>query len=234
MLKFAAVFVGRFNPPTIGHYFVLDRLKDYIVSHPELNVSPEVFVIIVDGEKTGQDKTRNPLSKDERVDLMSKSKSGQGCKFITAGTSVEGFNQVREQGYEPVLIAGGPERVSNYVHMLQDYDPSYDRIAFTVKRNKINPDDASSLFQHLSSDDINVMSGTLARKAALAGDKKAFSTITGLSGEDADKLFNLIKSRIEEFKSAEQEENEIYSVPDSESKEDTNTSQESVENEKPE
>lgn len=233
MLKFAAVFVGRFNPPTIGHYYVLDRLKDYIVSHPELNVSPEVYVIIVDGEKTGQDKTRNPLSKEERVDLMSKSKSGQGCKFITAGTSVEGFNQVREQGYEPVLIAGGPERVSNYIHMLQDFDPSYDRIAFTVKRNKINPDDASSLFQHLSSDDVNVMSGTLARKAVMAGDKTAFSTITGLSGVELDELFKLIKTRIDEFKSVQKDEKDIYSVPDTDSEQKT-VPQEKQPNEKPE
>lgn len=130
MLKNGAVFLGRFNPPTIGHYNVIDKMKQYITSHKDYNINPIILIVVIDGVESGKDKSRNPLSAKERIRYMQANKSCNGCKFIIAKDAINGFNKVREAGFEPVFIAGGSDRVDNYMEILENYDDSIERYMF--------------------------------------------------------------------------------------------------------
>jgi nicotinamide mononucleotide adenylyltransferase len=58
----AAVAVGRFNPPTLGHYKVIKLMKKFIVNNPNLGLDQLPIVVVIDGEETGKDLQRNPLT----------------------------------------------------------------------------------------------------------------------------------------------------------------------------
>lgn len=197
-MKKGAIFIGRFNPPTSGHFNLLDKLKAFIIKTRRTHsIDPTVFIVVVDGELSSKDANKNPLSAAERIALMSKHPSCAGCKFVIAKTAIDGFNKMRDAGYEPILIAGGDDRSSGYIKILQDYDPSIERIEFSIKRNKIDPSQSANILDHISSDDYNIFSSTLARHAALKGDINAFRTITGLDDPIASQVMEKIKSRIE-------------------------------------
>lgn len=196
-MKNGAIVIGRFNPPTVGHYHLIDKVKNFIIKNrAEHDISPTVFIVVVDGEKSSTDKDRNPLSATERVALMSKNQSCSGCKFIIAKTAIDGFNKMRETGYEPVLIAGGDDRVKSYVEILEKHNPEIDRIEFALRRNIIDPEQSENLLDHISSTDYSIISASLARYAVKKDNLSAFKLITGLSDPIAEQVFQKIKSRM--------------------------------------
>lgn len=196
MLKNGAVFIGRFNPPTIGHYNVIDKMKQYITSHKNYNINPIILIVVIDGEKSGKDKKINPLTANERVRYMRVNKSCNGCKFIIAKDAIDGFNKVRDAGFEPVFIAGGSDRVENYMEILENYDDSIERYMFKVDRNipTITDDNAAELLNTINSEDVKMVSASLARKAVELGDLEKFKILTDtVDGNVGQIMFDKIK-----------------------------------------
>lgn len=196
MLKNGAVFLGRFNPPTIGHYNVIDKMKQYITSHKSFKINPIILIVIIDGVESGKDKSVNPLSTNERVRYMQSNVSCNDCKFIIAKDAIDGFNKVRDAGYEPVFIAGGSDRVDNYMALLENYDPTIKRYMFKVDRNipKITDENAQGLLDSISADDVNMISASLARKAVELDNLQKFKMITGTEiGKVGERMFDKIK-----------------------------------------
>ena len=119
--KRAAVVVGRFNPPTIGHYKVIDTAKAFVRDNKNLRLDPVIIVVVVDGVKSSEDKNRNPLTADERVAFMTGSELANGVKFLIAPSAMAAFQEVRKAGYEPIAVAAGADRGDNYLKMLDTY-----------------------------------------------------------------------------------------------------------------
>lgn len=206
----AAVMVGRMNPPTAGHYKVIDTMKAFIRKNPDLNLSATPIVVIVDGEKTSKDKTKNPLTADERMKFMSSSGKANGVLFIKAVSAFAAFEAVRKAGYEPIAIAAGSDRRDDYLELLNKYFkdkdgkeqehiiiPGLDREE--GKNNKQGAmEKALNSLKDGSSLDVSEVSGSMARRAVELGYEEEFAEIVGLGNKPklAKLMFDKVKASL--------------------------------------
>lgn len=196
-MKNGAVIIGRFNPPTVGHYNLVSKVKSFIVKHRhDYSLDPTVFIIVVAGEKSSLDKSVNPLTASERISILARNETCSGCKFLTCNNVIDGFNKMRELGFEPTLIAGGEDRVSGYIDLLKKHNSDHEYIEYKMKRLKIDTNESPNILDHLASNDFNIMSASLARFAVTKDNFAAFKIITGLDGTPASDLFQKIKERM--------------------------------------
>lgn len=209
----AAVMVGRMNPPTAGHYKVIDTMKAFIRKNPKLQLSATPIVVIVAGEKTSQDKSQNPLTADERVKFMSSSGRANGVLFITAPSAFAAFEEVRKAGYEPIAIAAGSDRADDYLEMLNKYFttkdgskiehikiPGLDREGQDGKTNNKRGamQKALDALKQGSELDVSEVSGSMARRAAELGYEEEFAEIVGLGKKPklAKLMFDKVKASL--------------------------------------
>jgi len=59
--KRVAFMILRGQPPTSGHYRVINKMKEFIRKNPHLNLEAKPVVVIIAGEKSSLDKKKNPL-----------------------------------------------------------------------------------------------------------------------------------------------------------------------------
>lgn len=202
-MKPAVVMIGRFNPPTAGHYFVMDAMKKYIREN-DLGVKSAV-VVIVDGEETGKDKSRNPLTAHERQMFITASGKANGIKILTAKNGFDAFTACRAAGYEPIAIAAGSDRADHYLDLLDKY--------FNKDSNgqKITHEKVPGLDRDMQTKvpdgeiDVKAISGSMARHAAEHGYEEEFIKIVGLEKSPAlgKKLYNKVKAAIKPDKESE-------------------------------
>lgn len=214
--KKAAVIVGRYNPPHIGHYALFKEVKSWIKKHPDLNLSPLPIVVVVEGKKTSLDTARNPLSAKDRISAMTASNKADGVKFLTAGSAYAAFEEVRAAGYEPIAVAVGTDRADGkYVEMLDKYfktengEPikhysiELDRQEPALGHENLDKEAAlDDVLKYLDKDvPVSMVSGTLARHAVERGEFKKFQVIVGIEDDNAAKIvFNKIKRALDAAK----------------------------------
>lgn len=214
--KKVAVVIGRFNPPTKGHYAVIDQVKKFIRQNKNLGLETAPAVVIIGGGKTDADKKRNPLSAEERRLFMSASGKANGVKFFIAPNAFAAFAMLRDNGLEPVAIAAGTDRITEYKKILDKYfkDPSdkkikhytinldRDEVGFDLKKKEKQNTLDSVLKSLKNSDDVetDIVSGSLARRAVELGYEPEFAKIVGLEDKPAlaKKLFNKIAAALKE------------------------------------
>lgn len=211
--KRVAVMIGRMQPPTAGHYAVFDVMKRFVLEHEDLNLDAVPIVVVVEGKETSKDKSRNPLTGDERVSFMKGSGNADGVRFLKAGSAFAAFEEVRKAGFEPIAIAAGSDRAQNYLSMLDRYFTSPDdepiehykielpRAANEAAEPKINKDAGlADVLRYVDKDlPISMVSASLARLAVKNGEREKFAIIVGLSGKPtlATLMFNKIKAAME-------------------------------------
>jgi len=209
----AAVMVGRMNPPTAGHYKVIDTMKGFIRKNPDLQLSATPIVVIVDGEKTSQDKKHNPLTAEERIKFMSSSGRANGVIFITAPSAFAAFEEVRKAGYEPIAVAAGSDRITKYVGLLDKYYTKADgskikHVAIGLERAEENSgtkkggamEKALDSLKSGSELDVSEVSGSMARRAVELGYEEEFAQIVGLGNKPklAKMMFDKVKASMGE------------------------------------
>ncbi len=212
--KKVAVIIGRFNPPTKGHYAVIDAVKKFIRQHKELGLEAGPAVVIIGGGKSDADKKRNPLSVEERTIFMKSSGKTNGVLFFSAKNAFEAFSMLRERGYEPVVVAAGPERLTGYKQILDNYFKTDDGKPIThhsltltrdeeavetkKKEKAANVDSKLDALKGAAELKIKEVSGSLARRAVELGYEPEFAKIVGLEDkpELAKKMFDKIKASL--------------------------------------
>jgi hypothetical protein len=205
--KRVALFLGRFSPPTAGHYAMINELKKFIREHKELNLVSTPAVVIIGGSKSDLDKTRNPLSVEDRESFMKASGKANGVLFFTATNAFEAFATLRSKGYEPIAIAAGTDRIENYMKMLDKYfltpeekpikhypiHLERDEEATETKKDAKGAAIDSVLTSMKDGGDVDTraVSGSLARRAVELGYEPEFAKIVGLENkpELAKKMF---------------------------------------------
>jgi len=209
----AAVMVGRMNPPTAGHYKVIDTMKTFIRKNPDLKLSATPIVVIVDGEKTSQDKSKNPLTAEERVKFMSGSGKANGCLFVIAPSAFAAFEAVRKSGFEPIAIAAGSDRIDRYMELLNKYftTPSGDKITHVAipgleREGQDGGSEEVSTAMEKALDklkggndlDVSEVSGSMARRAAELEYEDEFAQIVGLGNKPrlAKLMFDKVKASL--------------------------------------
>jgi glycosyltransferase involved in cell wall biosynthesis len=212
--KRVAVVVGRFNPPTKGHYEVISAVKKFIRQHPELRLETGPAVVVIGGSKADTDKKRNPLTVEERTVFMKASGRADGALFFSAPDAFKAFSTLREKGYEPVVVAAGSDRLKAYKDILDKYFKGPDdkpithhtlalaRDADAVETKKGEKSAAvdSTLESGKDSGKFSTseISGSLARRAVELGYEEEFAKIVGLENKPdlAKKMFGKIKASL--------------------------------------
>lgn len=206
--KRAVVIIGRFSPPTLGHYKVIDTAKIFIRRHQDLNLS-SVILVIINGEKTGEDKDKNPLSPEDRLKFIKASGRANGVILFVANSAFDAFTLVRKNGYEPIAIAAGSDRGTKYIEILNQYFTSPDGSKIKhylvpgLEREIPPTKDKTIMGNALASIkkghklDIAEVSGSLARYAVQLGYEPEFAKIVGL--EDKPKLAKIMFNKIKQY-----------------------------------
>ena len=214
--KKVAVVVGRFNPPTKGHYAVINEVKKFIKRNPKLGLDVSPVVVVIGGSKSDADKKRNPLSVDERLSFMKGSGKANGVTFMSAINAFAALAQCRDQGLEPIAVAAGTDRIDDYIkilnknfltpdgkpiehhkiHLARDEDAT-----LTKKADKATAIDTT--LDHLKQDghiETDLVSGSLARRAVELGYEKEFAEIVDLADKPqlAKKMFDKVAAAIKE------------------------------------
>jgi hypothetical protein len=198
------------NPPTLGHYKVIDAMKAFIRKNKDLKLETMPIVVIVEGKETSKDKAKNPLSGAEREQFMKASSKADGVKFIISGSAFAAFEDVRKAGYEPIAVAAGSDRVHKYIELLDKYFKTRDEqpikhlmVPGLERDADTDSDDGAPAFDEMISNikdgeelPLSMISGTLARYIAKQDELKAFAYITGLTGKLplAEKMMKKIQS----------------------------------------
>jgi|Laugrespbdmm15dd_1035085.scaffolds.fasta_scaffold12141_2 hypothetical protein len=192
---------GRFQPPTIGHKVLIDKLSE--LAHEE-DADAYVFVsskqnnmekykrtkLYREMQKTGQfmstDENENPLPVGTKVEILRKMYPSSGVTFVD--TTVEGcpqlFNvldKLRSSGYDDITMGVGSDRVATFEKVFKG-----DLKVVSLGERTVNASNMSA----------KAMSGTKMREAAISGNKEAFLggvLIGDMTREDGLRLMNMIR-----------------------------------------
>jgi len=154
------VVFGRFNPPTIGHAKLLDAAKK-AAGKGSLKIYPS----------RTQDKKKNPLDPDEKVDIMKQIMPDHADNIVNDPNSKTIFDVLKQgydDGYSNVKIVVGADRVKEFAKLSGDYNGKiYDYLGVEVVSAGDRDPDAEG---------VEGMSASKMRKAAADNDFKTYRT----------------------------------------------------------
>lgn len=177
---------GRFNPPTVGHEKLLDKVakeasgSDYRIyaSHSE-------------------DPSKNPLGYSEKIKIMRKMFPKHGRNIILdkkIRTVIEAASSLYQQGYTKMKLVVGSDRINEFRKLLNRYNGA------AVSKNFYEFKDGIEVVSAGARDPdavgVSGMSASKMRDAAVSGDFKTFSLGVPRAYGDDMALFNLIRKRM--------------------------------------
>ena len=171
----AAFVFGRFNPPTIGHKKLYDKLA---------SVSDVHFVFV----SPTQDNKKNPLSRKQKIAIID-AQFPEMADRIISDTSIRTIIDVMKfleiAGHKNVTMVAGSDRVSAFEDLLNKYNGkeyTFDTIN-VVSAGTRDPD----------ADTLEGVSASKAREAAVQGDFDGFATMFAGSEDTKRKIYNTLR-----------------------------------------
>ena len=171
----AAFVFGRFNPPTIGHKKLYDKLA---------SVSDVHFVFV----SPTQDNKKNPLSKDQKIAIIDAQFPEMADRIIndtSIRTIIDVMKFLEIAGHKNVTMVAGSDRVSAFEDLLNKYNGkeyTFDTIN-VVSAGTRDPD----------ADTLEGVSASKAREAAVQGDFDGFATMFAGSEDTKRKIYNTLR-----------------------------------------
>ena len=177
---------GRFNPPTTGHQKLLDTVA---------TSSDDGDYVIVPSRS--QDKKKNPLDADSKVEVMKQMFPNHSGKIVNDPANRTIFDVMKKahaDGYANVRIVGGSDRVGEFEKLTGTYNKKlYDFDKIEVRSAGDRDADGEGL---------EGMSASKQRKYAADNDLKGFlqGVPTSMNREMAKQLFQNVRAgmKIEE------------------------------------
>jgi len=171
------MFVGRFQPFTLGHAKVIETIS-------KQNGYPVVIFLIKSKTKKKEDAFKRPYDEETQLEMLNNLKSKYPIEkvYILDRAAIDYmFNAMRADGYEPVLWGTGTDRLKTYSYQVDK--PEY--------REDLGVRDDFGLFE-IPRTGKNI-SATQVRNAMLDGDEKLFKKLTpkeihSMYGDLKDKL----------------------------------------------
>lgn len=175
--KLVNMFVGRFQPFTLGHAKVIETIS-------KQNGYPVVIFLIKSKTKKKEDAFKRPYDEETQLEMLNNLKRKYPIEkvYILDRAAIDYmFNAMRADGYEPVLWGTGTDRLKTYSYQVDK--PEY--------REDLGVRDDFGLFE-IPRTGKNI-SATQVRNAMLDGDEKLFKKLTpkeihSMYGELKDKL----------------------------------------------
>jgi cytidyltransferase-like protein len=172
------MFVGRFQPFTLGHVKVVEHLH-------KQNGLPTVIFLVKAKTKKKEDSFKRPFDETMQVNMIKQVMREYPIEtvyVIDTGAIDKMFNAMRPK-YEPVLWGTGSDRMKTYGYQVNN--PKY--------REELGVDEDFRLEEIPRTDD-NI-SATKVRNALLDGDERTFKSMTPKSMH---KMYELLKQTMEE------------------------------------
>lgn len=142
-----AVIIGRFNPPTIGHYKLIGEavkgIKSLNEKNPNLNLSITPVILIVGSDEKHKKMMSDLQSADEKVKkeamekvvkaplspsdiIFTMKNSGKlnllsDKNYFVSSSVPQGLSNIREAGFEPVAVVSGGDRGAKSDGAKSDY-----------------------------------------------------------------------------------------------------------------
>jgi nicotinamide mononucleotide adenylyltransferase len=144
--KKVQLFIGRMQPVHLGHKKIIDSMTNPVI-------------VIVKGEKSSEDRLRNPFSAEYQVKLIKKIAPQAEIITASSGYLPKIMAQLREKGMEVDTVYAGADRIAGYKKQVESanakMDPEY---RYNVKFKETD----------------RVTSATAVRDAIRAGDEQEF------------------------------------------------------------
>jgi phosphopantetheine adenylyltransferase len=182
----AVLTYGRMSPPTVGHAKLIDNVLSQ-PGHHHIVVSHT------------QDNKKNPLSGQEKVDLLKQMYPEHAHKFHASDkqnpTIFHHAAQLHKQGYKHLHVVVGADRVEEFKKNLNKYNGKFDENGNGYNFKSITVSSAGD--RDPDAEGVEGMSASKMRQAALSGDHETFKS--GLHPNIhhlARKLMNTIRDRI--------------------------------------
>lgn len=157
--KVAAFTFGRFNPPTTGHELLINKVKEY-------SGGGDYFIF----PSHSQDKKKNPLSSDDKVNFMKEMYSSHKDSIIydvAVKDALKALKWLEDKGYTDAIFVVGSDRVSAFQFIKQYNGKDYKMNTVEIKSAGERDPDA---------DDVSGMSASKMRQAVVEMDFKTFTS----------------------------------------------------------
>jgi hypothetical protein len=179
---------GRFNPPTIGHKMVIQKVID------QAKNKADPYVVV----SHSQDNKKNPLFFDEKIQIISQMFPDNVKILHTTknepyiGTIIQKFY---DSGYGNVTMMVGSDRVDDFNYLLSSFPDLK-----IISAGERDPD---------SNTNISGVSATKIRNAALAGKRNTVRSgiNEAISNSELNKLIQTIQERMIKTKTVKRKRN---------------------------
>ena len=181
-----AVFAfGRFNPPTIGHQKLLNKV---VSTAQQVDGKGYVFLSQKQNNKT------DPLSFQEKQSYIQQFYPGLVIGDPSVKTIIQALQKIQNEGRTRVVMIAGSDRVQEFEKLLNQYNGKPDKAGNQLYQfDKI--DVVSAGERDPDGDDVSGASASKAREFASTGEQKAFEKII-LGGNNGKKLYDLLQTRL--------------------------------------
>jgi len=178
--KSIAFAFGRFNPPTIGHEKLIQKVADVSANDYRIYIS------------RSQDPKKNPLKPNEKLKVMKDMfpRYSNKIEIIPSNMVLELATKLYNKGYNKIIMVAGSDRVREFENILKKYNDvrsrhgyyNFDNIS-VVSAGERDPD----------AEGVSGMSASKMRDAAEKGDLKTFSKGVPSSYRDTPILMKMVR-----------------------------------------
>ena len=183
-----AVFAfGRFNPPTIGHQKLIEKVQ---AMASQVNGKAFIFLSHKQNNKT------DPLTFKEKQDYLKMFYPDLTIGDAGSNTIIKALQKIQAEGRTKIVMVAGSDRVAEFQKLLNQYNGKPDKQGNDLyKFDSI--DVVSAGERDPDQEGIAGASASKARELANKGQEQEFSKIV-LGGNNGKKLYDIIQSRLAE------------------------------------
>ena len=181
-----AVFAfGRFNPPTIGHQKLLDKV---IAMTKQVNGKGYIFLSQKQNNKT------DPLTFKEKQDYLKMFYPGLAIGDAGVKTIIQALQKIQAEGRTRIVMIAGSDRVAEFQKLLNQYNGKPDKQGNDLyKFDSI--DVVSAGERDPDQEGASGASASKARELANKGQEHEFSKVV-MGGDTGKKLYDIIQDRL--------------------------------------
>ncbi len=191
-LKTAVFTFGRFNPPTIGHEVLVNKIETVAKRN-----RADAFVFL----SSSQDSKKNPLDYKNKVKWMKKMFKPRGQDIFKYSKDqpndvMRAASLLHDEGYEQIIMVVGSDRINEFKKLLSQYNGVEDKPHGFYDFKKIDIESAGE--RDPDADDAAGMSASKLRSLAVDSDFDAFKTglPDTLSERDKRSLYQLLRKQM--------------------------------------
>jgi hypothetical protein len=171
--KTAVMAFGRFNPPTVGHEKLIQKVKEQVGEEKALpNREATGHIFASHSENTA----KNPLPQKTKIGYLKKISHGSEIHGATkeSPTILHSVSKLFAKGHKHLVVVAGDDRVPEYEKLLNKYNDGkeYPHGKYKFKSIKV----ISSGERDPDAEGVEGMSGTKMRNIARSGDEETFKS----------------------------------------------------------